>query len=147
MTDPWGSQFCILPSDDPVEDRGADFGSQPIMEGQEPSLGLCMEDLTVYVPSGSNLEGIGRFYEYVLGAPTVEELSTDQSISVAMGERQTLTFSYHPDGADTEPDHCELSYEQKEGADDDESLPVYPSNYGPHISLYVTNLSKGKNIS
>lgn len=139
VTDPWGSQFCILPSDDPEEDRAASVGAQPIMDGHGPSEGLAMEDLTVYVTHFANLEGIGRFYERVLGAPTIEELSSDQSISVAMGERQTLTFQYHPDGIDAEVDHGVLRYDQKEG-DIDASLPVYPSNYGPHISLYVSNL-------
>mmetsp|Transcript_7465 Transcript_7465/g.16935 ORF Transcript_7465/g.16935 Transcript_7465/m.16935 type:complete len:407 (-) Transcript_7465:1767-2987(-) len=143
VTDPWGTQFCILPSDDPDEDRAAHVGAQPVMDGHEPSMGLTMEDLTVYVSDGENLEGIGRFYEYVLGAPTIKELSSDQSISVAMGERQTLTFQYHPDGSTrvTEVSHHDFSYDQKEG-DIDASLPDYPSNHGPHISLYVTNLSK-----
>ena len=57
VTDPWGSQFCILPSDDPAEDRAAHLGSQPTMEGEAPSEGLAMEDLTLYVPQGTNLGG------------------------------------------------------------------------------------------
>ena len=133
VTDPWGTQFCILPSDDPVEDRAADVGAQPVLEGQGPSEGLTMEDLTVFVSHGANLEGIGRFYEYVLGAPVIAELSSDQSISVAMGERQTLTFQYHPDGPETEVRHDELNYDSVEEYG-------FPSNQGPHVSLYVTNL-------
>mmetsp|Transcript_53557 Transcript_53557/g.113743 ORF Transcript_53557/g.113743 Transcript_53557/m.113743 type:complete len:421 (+) Transcript_53557:75-1337(+) len=140
VTDPWGSQFCILQSDDPIEDRAAHVGVQPIEEGYGPSAGLAMEDLTVYVPHGANLEGIGRFYERVLGALVVEDLSSDQSISVAMGERQTLTFQYHPEGPSAEVMHYDFSYDQQDG-DVDASLPVYPSNHGPHISLYVTDLS------
>lgn len=140
VTDPWGSQFCILPSDDPVEDRAAHVGAQPTVEGRGPSAGLALEDLAVYVPHGADLEGIGRFYEYVLGAPTVEELSSDQSISIAMGERQTLTFQYHPDGPSAVVAHHDLSYDET-GGDADASLPVYPSNHGPHVSLYVTDLS------
>mmetsp|Transcript_38084 Transcript_38084/g.68635 ORF Transcript_38084/g.68635 Transcript_38084/m.68635 type:complete len:399 (+) Transcript_38084:58-1254(+) len=140
VTDPWGSQFVILPSDDPIEDRAAHVGAQPMMEGHEPSEGLALEDLTVYVEHGANLEGIGRFYDYVLGAPTIEELSSDESISVAMGERQTLTFQYHPDGPNVDVTHHDYSYDLKDG-DVDASLPEYPTNNGPHISLYVTNLS------
>jgi len=147
VTDPWGNQFCILQSDDPVEDRAAHVGSQPVLEGHAISEGLALEDLTVYVPHGSNLDGIGRFYEYVLGAPTVSELTEEDSISVAMGERQTLTFQYHPDGEEEGEDvvHTEFSYDEEEEKDVDGDavfLPVYPSNHGPHISLYVTNLSK-----
>ena len=141
VTDPWGTQFCILQSDDPIEDRAADVGAQPILEGDKPSEGLCMEDLTVYVEHGANLEGIGRFYQMVLGAPTIEELSSDESISIAMGERQTITFQYHPDGEYAEVNHHDFSYDDKADTEDS-SLPVYPSNHGPHISLYVTNLSK-----
>ncbi|KAL9182408.1 hypothetical protein ACHAXT_013060 [Thalassiosira profunda] len=140
INDPWGSQFCILPSDDPVEDRAAGEGAQPVMEGHSPSEGLAMEDLTVYVEHGSNLAGIGRFYETVLGAPTIDE--GDQSISVAMGERQTLTFQYHPDGKDAKVEHHDLSFAEPADEDAEAALPVYPSNHGPHISLYVTNLSR-----
>ncbi|KAL7533073.1 hypothetical protein ACHAXR_005028 [Thalassiosira sp. AJA248-18] len=140
VTDPWGSQFCILSSDDPIEDRAADVGAQPIIEGHNPSEGLAMEDLTVYVDHDTNLEGVGRFYEYILGAPTIKELSSEQSISVAMGERQTITFQHHPDGPSAVVEHHDFSYDQND-EDIDPSLPNYPSNHGPHISLYVTNLS------
>lgn len=140
VTDPWGSQFCIVGSDSPDEDRAANVGVQPIVEEHGPSDGLAMEDLTVYVHHGSNLEGIGRFYETVLGAAVLQELSSDQSISIAMGERQTLTFQYHPDGPSAEINHHDFSYDD-EDCDADASTPVYPSNHGPHISLYVTNLS------
>lgn len=155
VTDPWGTQFCILPSDDADEDRAAHVGAQPVLEGHpnSPSEGLSMEDLTVHVPHGANLEGIGRFYERVLGAPVVRDLSSSSSsennasISIAMGERQTLTFAYHPDGPSAKVEHHRLSYDQKgeeddASVDDEPSLPAYPSNHGPHVSLYVTNLSE-----
>jgi len=143
VTDPWGSQFCILQSDDAVEDRAADVGAQPIVDGHGPSEGLCLEDLTVYVEHGANLDGIGRFYKKVLGAPTIKELSSAQSISIAMGERQTITFQYHPDGKLAKDiEHHDFSYEDDKDEDIDVSLPAYPSNHGVHISLYVTNLSK-----
>lgn len=146
VTDPWGNEFCILPSDDPIEDRAANIGSQPTLDGHVESEGLAMEDITVYVPHTANLDGISRFYEYVFGAPTLEELSSSESnsISIAMGERQTLTFQYHPDGmdADDEVEHHEFRYHDEENDGDSSSdQPFYPSNYGPHISLYVSNLS------
>ena len=140
ITDPWGTQFCILKSDDHVEDRAADIGAQPVLEGHDPSQGLCMEDLTIFVEHGANLQGIGRFYQMVLGAPTIEELSSDQSISIAMGQRQTITFQYHPEGEYAMVEHHDFSYESIDDGTDDR--PAYPSNHGPHISLYVTNLSK-----
>ena len=141
VTDPWGSQFCIVSSDDPTEDRAAHVGAQPTIEGHGPSEGLAMEELMAFVPHGANLEGIGRFYEFVLGARTIDDLSTDQSISIAMGERQTLTFAFHPDGSSAKVSHDDLSYDEPADEDSDRSLPVYPSNHGPHISLYVTNLA------
>ena len=151
VTDPWGNEFCILPSDDPVEDRAANIGSQPMLDGHNiESEGLAMEDVTVYVPHNANLDGISRFYEHVFGAPTLTELSSGEnnSISIAMGERQTLTFQYHPDGMDADDavEHHEFRYdvddaENDGGSDRKRDEPFYPSNYGPHISLYVSNLS------
>ena len=75
----------------------------------------------------------------MLGASPIEELGSESSISISMGERQTLTFQYHPDGPDTEVFHHDFSYDEQ---NEDESLPFYPSNHGPHISLYVSNLAK-----
>ena len=139
VTDPWGNEFSIMASDDPEEDRASDVGAQPIIEGHEQSEGLKLEDLTVYVPHGSNLDGIGRFYQQVLGAPAIEELGSESSISISMGDRQTLTFQYHPDGPGTEVHHHDFRYNEEDG---DPSLPSYPLNHGPHISLYVKDLSK-----
>lgn len=139
ITDPWGNEFSIMASDDPVEDRASDIGAQPLIDGHTPSEVLKWEDLTVYLPHGANLDGIGRFYEYVLGAQTIEELGSDSSICIGMGERQTLSFQYHPDGPDTEVRHHEFSYDDQ---DESSSLPFYPSNHGPHISLYVTDVGK-----
>merc|ERR1711966_171320 len=140
VTDPWGNQLVILCSDDPTEDRGAHIGAQPTIEGHSPSTGLALEELTVHVEHGANLAGIGRFYEHVLGAPSVKELSSEQSISIAMGERQLLTFQMHPDGPAEDPTHCDFGPEPCD-EDGDDSHPRYPANHGPHISLYVTNLS------
>lgn len=133
VTDPWGNQFCILPSDDPEDDRAIFLGAQPSLEGAAPSEGLKLEDLTMYVSHGSNLKGIARFYEQVFCAPTIEELETDTSVSIAMGDRQTLTFQYHPGGPGVEVQHDDLRFDVM----DEEGNP---SNVGPHISIYVTNL-------
>ena len=134
VTDPWGNEFSIMSTDDPEQDRASDIGAQPLIEGHEPSEGLKIEDLTVYIPHDANLEGIGRFYQHVLGAPAIEELGSESSISISMGERQTLTFQYHPDGPNTEVCHHDFSYDAQD--------ETFPSNYGPHISLYVTDLGK-----
>jgi len=133
VTCPWGSQFILLRSHEPDEDRAAHLGSQPLVDGHEPSEGLKMEDLTVFVENDSNLEGIGRFYEKVLGAVVVPDLSSESSISIAMGQSQTLTFQHHPDGSEKKVVHHDFS---------DAGDENYPANYGPHISLYVTNLPK-----
>ena len=60
-------------------------------------------------------------------------MSSEDSISIAMGESQTLTFQHHPDGAEKKVVHHDFS---------DVGDENYQANYGPHISLYVTNLSK-----
>ncbi|KAL7528343.1 hypothetical protein ACHAWF_002528 [Thalassiosira exigua] len=141
VTDPWGNEFHVLQSDDVDEDRAATLGAQPTIEGHEPSEALKVEDLTAFVPHDANLDGIGRFYERVLGAPTVTELSWEDSISVAMGERQTLTFRRHPEGSAGEATHHDFDHaEGDEG--EDSSLPKYPVNRGPHVSLYVTDLAE-----
>lgn len=150
VIDPWGNKFKIISSSDPLSDRAAHLGSQPQIEGHSASEGLAMKDLTVYVPHGTNLEGIGRFYEYVLGAPTMES-STD-FISIGMSSiigsgQQTLTFQYHPDGPETQVQHYDFSYDEGKEDNGDSSISTtsidiesYPSNHGPHISLYITNL-------
>jgi hypothetical protein len=133
VTDPWGTQFCIMGSDDTNEDRAEFEGAQPSLDGAEKSEGLKVEDVTLYVRHGSNLQGIARFYQHVFGATSVEELESEDSISIAVGERQTLSFQYHPDGPKVKVRHEELRFEVV----DDKGNP---SNLGPHISMYVTNL-------
>ena len=133
VTDPWGTEFCILPSDDPVDDRADFIGSQPKLEGAPASEALKLEDLTIYVTHGSNLEGIARFYQQVFGAPSVKELTSDTSVSIAMGDSQTLTFQFHPEGPGFEVQHDDLSFDEVDEQGN-------PANYGPHISMYVNNL-------
>ena len=134
VTDPWGNEFCILPTDDAADDRAEFLGSQPNLEDNLKSEGLKLEDLTIYVSHGSNLEGIARFYQKVFGATSVEELETNSSISIAIGDRQMLTFMYHPGGAKVKVQHHDLSFDEVDEYGN-------PSNFGPHISMYVTNLS------
>ena len=154
VTDPWGTEFCVLPSDDPAEDRASHVGAQPSLEGSDPSHVLAMEDLTVYVDHGASLDGIGRFYEHVLGARRIEELCSDASVCVGMGERQTLTFARHPDGPDAEVKHHDFGDDDDAteygiiiGADDDDDdddrppFVGYPPNRGPHVSVYVTDIA------
>lgn len=143
VTDPWGTEFCILPSDDPAEDRAAHIGSQPVVDVNGPSRALAMEDITVYVSHDVNLDGIGRFYEHILGAWTIDELSSEASICIAMGERQTLTFQYHPDGPETEIFHHDFGHDQiMKEIEADTDATSYQANFGPHISLYVTNIAE-----
>jgi hypothetical protein len=162
VTDPWGTEFCILPSDDPMEDRAAHIGIQPSLTTDADDVRrtahvLAMEDVTVYVEHDANMDGIGRFYEYVFGARTIEELSTSASVCIAMGERQTLTFAKHPDGPDVDVVHHDFGDDDgsMEMTNDDSgaitnndnlssssSMPPasYPPNHGPHVSLYVSNM-------
>eukprot|EP00569_Conticribra_weissflogii_P012887 CAMPEP_0171380364 /NCGR_PEP_ID=MMETSP0879-20121228/29007_1 /TAXON_ID=67004 /ORGANISM="Thalassiosira weissflogii, Strain CCMP1336" /LENGTH=428 /DNA_ID=CAMNT_0011891419 /DNA_START=10 /DNA_END=1296 /DNA_ORIENTATION=+ len=142
VTDPWGNHFEILQSSDPSYDRAAHLGSQPILDGHPPSEGLAIKDLTIHVAPGSNLEGISRFYERIMGASTVN--ISDSSVSIAVGDRgQTLTFRCHPDGLMANNiRHHDFSFESSEEVDNLEydGKTSYPMNYGPHISLYISNL-------
>ena len=128
ISDPWGSRFKVVAEEQGKKDvRGVQKG--------ESSEGLAMPDLTVYVPPGSNFAGIGRFYEVVLGAPTLE--CGDSFCSISVGPGQTLTFAAHPDGSEAKICHDDL---RDEG--EIEGKPHYLSNYGPHISMYVADLRK-----
>ena len=128
ISDPWGSQFKIVADGQGKKDvRGVQKG--------DPSEGLSMPDLTVYVQPGSNFAGIGRFYEVVFGAPTLK--CGDSYCSISVGPGQTLTFAAHPDGSEAKICHDDL---RDEG--EIEGKPHYMSNYGPHISMYVANLRK-----
>eukprot|EP00563_Minutocellus_polymorphus_P018282 CAMPEP_0197715836 /NCGR_PEP_ID=MMETSP1434-20131217/923_1 /TAXON_ID=265543 /ORGANISM="Minutocellus polymorphus, Strain CCMP3303" /LENGTH=366 /DNA_ID=CAMNT_0043300077 /DNA_START=12 /DNA_END=1112 /DNA_ORIENTATION=+ len=128
ITCPFGSQFKIVVEGEGEKDpRGVQKGG--------PSEGLSMPDLTVYVPPGSNFAGIARFYDAVLGAPTLD--CGDACCSISVGPRQTLTFAAHPDGSDAPISHDDL---RDEG--EIEGKPHYLSNYGPHISMYVADLRK-----
>ena len=133
VTDPWGTMFRLVEGTAENDDRD-NRGRQP----GDVSEGLAMRDLTVYVPRSSNLAGIGRFYEQVLGSE-IQELEQN-AVQIRMGPLQTLTFVSKE--SITVNAHVDLRDEKQDEKDDrkPKSSPVYPSNYGVHISLYVADL-------
>lgn len=133
VTDPWGNQFCLVTG----KDRDG-RGSQP----GDVSEGLGMRDLTMDCPGEANLAGIARFYESILGCSPVH--TTDQVCSVSVGPHQTLTFqkkqglvdySLHVDLRQGEGEE-----EEQLSSDSIHQQRLFPSNYGPHISMYVADL-------
>lgn len=111
-------------------------GQQP---GDGPSEGLGLRDLTIYCPVGTNMAGIGRFYGQILGAEVVVDQDEDkkQRAVVAVGPQQTLTFRERPAASDAAVQHDDL---RDEPAETPEGAPSFPSNYGPHVSMYVRSL-------
>ena len=128
VTDPWGTTFRLVEgSNDERDPRG----KQP---GDGISEGLAMRDLTIYSPLDCNMAGIARFCQQVLGAPILDQ-STSQCV-VSVGPRQTLSFVAHPQGQ---------AVVQHEDLRDDHVEPptgfsAFLSNYGPHVSIYVADL-------
>ncbi|KAL3916894.1 MAG: hypothetical protein SGILL_004970 [Bacillariaceae sp.] len=130
VTDPWGSKFRLIQG---TEDDKDNRGKQP----GDASEGFGMTDLTIHVPSNASLAGIGRFYEQVLGSKVVT-LEQDM-IQIGMGPLQTLTFVTKPSVAvDTHVDLREEKLKDEKEASKD--YPIFPGNYGIHISLYVADL-------
>jgi hypothetical protein len=125
VTDPWGSKFHLISGKD-RDDRGRQPG--------DLSEGLAMQDLTIHTPSDANLQGIGRFYEQVLGSVVVD--MTETNIKIEVGPNQSLTFQTNP--STTVDSHVDLRDESFDVKDDD--TPQYLSNYGPHVSMYVRDL-------
>ena len=127
VTDPWGSKFRLVEgSDDDRDDRGTQPG--------QVSEGLGLVDLTLFTPMGSNMAGIGRFYERVLQAPVFE--SDSGRCIVSVGPRQTLTFVTHPKGL-ADVTHEDLRDDEVAPP---EGFPSFLSNYGIHVSMYVADL-------
>ena len=125
VTDPWGSQFSLVQgSEDDRDSRGCQPG--------DSSACLGMRDLTIYVPSNCNLEGISRFYNTMFQAPTLTLDS--KTCVVSVGPRQTLTFKEHPESSLVS--HTDLKDDEVEPP---EGCPTFLSNYGPHISMYISN--------
>lgn len=124
VTDPWGTAFRIVECDD-VEKAKDSRGKQPGAKSE----GVSLTDLTFNISASSNLSGIARFYEQVLGASTT---STDDCIVVNVGPRQTLTFRR----TDNHNNECEI-INHAELVESNEGT----MNYGAHISMYVADLS------
>jgi len=134
VTDPWGNRFRLVADTDGkfVDDRGTQPGeklpdSTTVKREAEP---VAMTDLTVHVPRSSNVAGIARFYEYVLGAPILST-SVDRCV-VSTGGRQTLTFVV--------VDREDVHHEDLLRHDDDHDDEDFPFNAGAHVSMYVANL-------
>lgn len=126
VTDPWGTEFLLVKGESTERDpRGCQPG--------EVSEGMALRDMTVYTPPGCDLAGVGRFYEIILGAPVLS--SSDDSVVVSVGPQQTLTFCPHPQGK-TSVAHEDL----RDAGESPEGMPLFLSNYGPHISMYVNDL-------
>jgi catechol 2,3-dioxygenase-like lactoylglutathione lyase family enzyme len=128
VTDPWGGKFILVKGDSSHRDsRGTQPGSS--------SLGYSMSDVTIHTPSDCNLPGILRFYEQILGATCIEDNSdAEDCIQIAVGPLQTLTFRRNPStNVDSHVDLRDLSEEE-------DDIDGVPCNYGPHISMYVSDL-------
>lgn len=125
VTDPWGTQFHLVQ------------GTEGDKRGKQPggsSAGLALRDLTIYTKPDCNMAGIARFYEHILNAPILDV--HDNVCVVSVGPSQTLTFTPHPDGK-TIPAHEDLHDEKFESPP---GKPSFFSNYGPHVSMYITDL-------
>lgn len=130
-TDPWGNQFRLVHTTNEYE-RDAS-GQQP----GEVSEGFALRDLTLYTPAPCNMPGIARFYHHIFDAPVLQ-LDSDSCV-ISVGPQQTLTFTAHPNG------HSSVQHEDLREEPIDPPPPPYshlsfPSNYGPHVSMYVANL-------
>ena len=101
--------------DNSVEDiRGVQPGDK--------SLPCAMSDLCVHVPLNCDIDGIGRFYNYVFKAPII---TNSDNIQVVVSPEQTLTFKK----VNKNIDHSDLRT--------DENGKI--GNHGPHISMYITD--------
>jgi len=92
VTCPWGNRFEIIQGDD-RDPRG----EQNDNLGGARSLGCSLAEVVVHVPAGTNLPGVARFYEAVLGARA--EATSPGRARVRLGPRQRLTFAALPAGA------------------------------------------------
>lgn len=126
VIDPWGSTFRLVKGESAEMDaRGGQPGAA--------SEGFAMRDLTIHAPPNCNLQGIGRFYEQILGGCVTA--SDDKSIQIAVGPQQTLTFQINP--STTVESHVDFRDDQVEPP---QGAPTFLSNYGPHVSMYVADL-------
>ena len=126
VTDPWGSRFRIFADPSMRDERGVQPG-----DASEP---CAVTDLCVHVPEGGNLRGIGNFYRRVLDCDIRHE--DENSLAVAMGPKQTLTFRYRPADA---PLAGPVAHAQLETVNDEDGVER-TLNHGIHISLYIPDL-------
>jgi hypothetical protein len=157
VIDPWGNQFILESVDISDGSSGYKKDERGVQNGS-PSLGSSLKDITVHVPSDTNLEGIGRFYKEIFDTPISISQSNDNNDSdsdgsvhnkqhqqskcvVSMGPYQTLTFETLPCENDdiklSASSHVDLRDEPENNAPD---KPYYISNYGPHISIYIKDI-------
>lgn len=133
VTDPWGSKFKIVASDKIKDVRGLQNNV-----GDASSLGTCMDDLTIHTPSNTNMAGIARFYDQILDAPILD--ASERHCIVSMGPYQTLTFQSKATSTEAAAGvnmHVDLR-DEPENSPADQTF--YPSNYGPHISIYIRDI-------
>eukprot|EP00559_Dactyliosolen_fragilissimus_P000734 CAMPEP_0184867442 /NCGR_PEP_ID=MMETSP0580-20130426/26568_1 /TAXON_ID=1118495 /ORGANISM="Dactyliosolen fragilissimus" /LENGTH=298 /DNA_ID=CAMNT_0027367737 /DNA_START=334 /DNA_END=1230 /DNA_ORIENTATION=+ len=137
VIDPWGSKFKIISSDKQKDIRG--------LQGGKTSLGTCMDNLTIHTYSNANIAGIARFYEQILDAPVLE-LSCDEKSGggkcvVSMGPYQTLAFQSKQEHEVKDTDGLNMHVDLRDEPESNLSnQKYYPSNYGPHISLYIRDI-------
>eukprot|EP00534_Pseudo-nitzschia_fraudulenta_P004581 CAMPEP_0201118970 /NCGR_PEP_ID=MMETSP0850-20130426/3156_1 /ASSEMBLY_ACC=CAM_ASM_000622 /TAXON_ID=183588 /ORGANISM="Pseudo-nitzschia fraudulenta, Strain WWA7" /LENGTH=413 /DNA_ID=CAMNT_0047384487 /DNA_START=139 /DNA_END=1380 /DNA_ORIENTATION=+ len=141
VTDPWGTVFRVV--EEGEHGNSDERGSQP----GDDSVGTAVSDVTIHVPLGANLAGIGRFYQEILGAELAGG-DDDSSVRIKMGPYQTLTFVPKESvGVDTHVDLRESA--PKEGgegagaalsAEQSAGTSTELGNYGVHLSLYVADL-------
>lgn len=117
VTCPWGNTFELVADGGARDTRGTQPGDATEV--------LAMSGLTVGVPAGANLEGIGRFYERVLGCEVCGR--GDGSIQLRTSPTQVLTFAERQGVA--VGSHAELVAEGEGTA-----------NYGIHVSVYLKDL-------
>ena len=139
ITDPWGTKFKVVATNKMKDARGVqeNYG--------DDSLGTCMDNLTIYTHSTANIAGIARFYNKILDAPILVS-SCDVKVGgglcvVSMGPYQILTFKSRDDAHESDGVnmHVDLRDEPERNPPDKE---YYPSNYGPHISIYIRDIRK-----
>jgi len=146
ITDPWGTNLQLIfgSSTDTISHQSKmpfTYDERGIQDKGLEADGYSISDLTLFVSVGTNLSGIGRFYEQILGANVSYSYT---ATIVSMGPYQTLTFKIkQSDDQDDESDyiitHVDLRDEKVEEQKAN-NKPYFPSNYGPHISLYVSDI-------
>lgn len=128
MTDPWGSAFRLV--------EGVEDDARSHQDAADAAEARCLLDLTFHLAAGttaSDLAGIGRFYEHVLGCKVVGCDARKVTISTGGPTRedgtpcQTLTYAV------SEAPH--VSHVDLGETDDGQ-----PLNRGAHVSLYLKDL-------